>query len=945
MLGSFNCASMNIDNANIVLKTAIKSRINGLNVGHINAQSIMRKGKLDEFKYIIHDVPLDIICVSETWLQPLHNDSEAGIIGYTLIRNDRTFNSHGGVCIYVRNELPFSVVGKSNDTHTESLFLQVTLGESKILIGAFYRPPNVHGISDIENALNVLHQLYSDIILIGDFNINVLKANSLSNSFKDFLDSINLFISNVEPTHFTDTSATQIDLIISSKPHKMIRVNQVSVPGISKHDLIFCCYEMSIDRNNNELPTLYRSFKDINCSELIADVQRSNWSLVYDLSDVDDQIHYFNECIGHLYMTHVPLRESRTTGNNYPAWFNTNVKTALFERDLSYRHWKLTKTNESKLIFNKLRNIANRVCRDAKRSYFNHLFPPNSSQKTIWKNLSVLGVVDRTITTHNFKPDEINEQFTLAQSVISNIVFSDPVSHYNHSLLNTLDELSFRGVATEEVYYAISCIKSNAMGLDGVCPKFLNLILPGIIQVITHIFNNILTTSVFPSDWKKAKVIPIPKKTKIETVDDLRPISILPFLSKVLEKLIELQISKFIEANKLLNPHQSGFRKSHSTSTALLKVHSDLLRQLDNKKACVLVLLDFSKAFDTVPHILLLHKLRHNFNFSELAVKLISSYLLNRSQVVYCNKLFSESRVLNSGVPQGSILGPLLFSLFVNDLPMVLTNSVHHLYADDFQIYEVADPRNINTCVNNINQDLKYIAMWSKSNGIQLNNSKTQAMLIYRKGTFLTAPPVLVDNIVCPYVDKIKNLGIIFDKHLAWDSDVNRISSNSYAVLRPLWKFSDCLPKNIRHNLVMSLILPHFTYCCVVRSKLPIYNERKLEKVFNSCIRFIYGLRKFDRLTPYRNNILGYSLNKYINIQILIFLYKIITTQLPDYLYSEIVFAKSTRTLNLIVPKFSFDFYKSCFFVHAITLWNTLNPDVKRCKTVNLFRRACENFM
>lgn len=144
------------------------------------------------------------------------------------------------------------------------------------MIGAFYRPPDVHGILDIENVLNTIHSLYDVIVLIEDFNINVLKDVSLSNNFKDFLETIGLSIVNVEPTRFTGTSSTQIDLIITNKPYKMIRVNQVSVPGISKHDLIFCCYEMFIERQNIDYSTYYRSFKLINSAELFADVQHTN---------------------------------------------------------------------------------------------------------------------------------------------------------------------------------------------------------------------------------------------------------------------------------------------------------------------------------------------------------------------------------------------------------------------------------------------------------------------------------------------------------------------------------------------------------------------------------------------------------------------------------------------------------------------------------------------
>jgi Reverse transcriptase (RNA-dependent DNA polymerase) len=241
--------------------------------------------------------------------------------------------------------------------------------------------------------------------------------------------------------------------------------------------------------------------------------------------------------------------------------------------------------------------------------------------------------------------------------------------------------------------------------------SFIKLLLPVILPILTFIFNHIFTTSEFPQRWKTSIVIPIPKVTNPGSLSDFRPISLLPCFSKILEVIMA-----HIDGNNLLSPYQSGFKSSHSTSTAVLKVTEDIRKNLEERQATVLVLLDFSQAFDTVVRPLFSLKMTNSYAFAEDAGKLLNSYLSDRSQFVRTADGDSETRETETGVPQGSVLGPLLYICFSNDVASVIRFCRFHAYANDLQIYHSADLNDMQRCYDEINADLSHIAKWALKN-------------------------------------------------------------------------------------------------------------------------------------------------------------------------------------------------------------------------------------
>lgn len=332
-----------------------------------------------------------------------------------------------------------------------------------------------------------------------------------------------------------------------------------------------------------------------------------------------------------------------------------------------------------------------------------------------------------------------------------------------------------------------------------------------------YIFKTIVNSASYPASWIKSVVLPVPKINSPSSVSDFRPISLLPVLSKIFEVLIKTQILDHLSTKKVLSDSQSGFRKNYSTTSAILKICEDIKDSLAANKATVLVLLDLSKAFDSIDHATLCLKLKRNFNFSSSTCNLLYSYLAERSISVIANGVSSIYKNTFSGVPQGSILGPILFSIYINDLPSILRYSSSHLYADDTQLYRSSSLKELPEAITLINKDLQSVLRWTNENYLSLNALKTTAIIIYKKKIVTsTLPDIMVNNVKVPFVDKIKNLGIMINSTLSWDDHVGLICSRVYGTLRSLYSIKNYLPIFLKRKLIISLVLPHLLYGDVI---------------------------------------------------------------------------------------------------------------------------------
>jgi len=882
-----------------------------------------------ELEYLFENSNVDIICVSETWFPHGLDTNLYDLPSYKLFRSDRLGHA-GGVAIYVRASISCRFVAKSDvDSQIEFIFVELNSDSSKLLVGCVYRPNN-H--TDLEPYLNVVESVclsYTNIILCGDFNCDILKEDYLTTS----MHRLSLISPNISiPTHYTNTTNTLLDLFFVSDKNKVLLYDQLSVPQFSKHDLLFLTYEFLV--KPTEKFYMYRDFKNIDIGSLNSEMCNIQWDSIFNMTEVDDQANFLTRNINYLFNRYVPLRKKTIKPRTKP-WFNTSIEMLIKQREVAYKRWKRYKTPELLSAFNEVKKNTAREIKMAKIRHYENKFTEIANSKEKWRQIKTLGVGKSQKHSNNIDVNELNAKFVNIPAPQANVT-----SYMYRSNRNMRHSFSFSCVSEVEVCLAFLSIKSNATGIDEVHPAFLKLLLPKISPFITFLFNTILTKSTFPSCWKISKIIPIPKGN-----NEFRPISILPFFSKVLERLMFNQISDYICTHSFLSKKQSGFRRKHSCITALIEVIENIRQRIDDNEVCFLILLDHTKAFDTVDHELLVFKLTHLFGFTRMAANLIAAYLHGRSQIVQLDSQISEPLSLNRGVPQGSILGPLLFTLYINDLPEFLNNCDIHLFADDVQIYTSCTISSINACVNRINNELNVVNNYATMNGLCINPSKSKCLVISRKRSLLTAvPDIVIGNQKIEIVDKAKNLGVFFNSNLSWDTHINFAIGRVYALLRPLWSTQGYTPQHIRMLIAKTCLLPTLLYGSEIFANADSRSIQRLQVAFNNITRYVFNLRRRSSIANFSDKLLDMSLCKFLDFKVLVLLQKCICLKEPSYMCEKIEFLRSSR--NVLVRNIRFNALVSerQFYVHAFRLWNALPCHVKILTNVRQFQTRLNKY-
>lgn len=924
------------------LQSSLDSSHLSFNVCHLNAQSIPSHYSelLDTFSSTSN---IHAILISESWLKPSLPSLSYSLPGYKLLRNDRTGKGGGGVAIYLRSDISFSVISSSPSLYSASceyLFLEVHVGRAKAALGVVYCPPATDYFSNLELALESLSSQYTHHIIMGDFNTDLVNHSSRSTKLLNLVASVNFTILSTLPTHHNiNTPDSLIDIIITSSPSHVIKHGTISAPGFSRHDCLYLCYKLKPPKLVPQIIWM-RCFASMDHDALANDVSNIDFSPIVAAPTVDDKISLLNNAILKLYDLHAPLKAIKLKRPPAP-WITRGVRMAMTRRDRAFRKFKRDRSDENWRFYKTARNRCNQMVRAAKRTYFAEQLSDSSSAE-VWKFLKTLGVgrchTYSVITS--FSLDDLNTHFSASSSLCPKIKSESIFEIISRPQLD-VKKFFFSPVTVDETTKIISSIKSKAVGYDDVSRSMVVSILPHLIHIITHIINTSLSTGVFPSIWRKAFITPLPKVPDPCHLNNFRPISILPFLSKILEAAVHKQVSSFIFDNNLLSPFQSGFRPGHSTTTALLKVIEDVREGMENKLVTVLVLIDFSNAFNMVNHDILLTALQY-YKFSSTVLYWFSSYLQGRQQAVRVDRTFSDWCNLTNGVPQGGILSPLLFSLYINFLTFSLDCS-YHLYADDLQIYTQANVNNINDAVRIVNANLMNVSNWSHRYGITVNPSKCQAIIIGSSRQlamldYSSISPVTFEGSTVPFSSCVKDLGLHVDSTLSWTVHVNEICRSVFARLRTLNRLRNFLPIKVKITLIQALILPIVDYADVCCTDINEEHLNKLERLINYAIRFIFCLRKFDHISSYRRQLKWLPIRERRQVRLLSTLFSILSQHsTPGYLKQKFQYLydsherhlRSSNSLALTIPLHRSSFMSNSFAIHATRLWNTL-PDVLR---------------
>jgi hypothetical protein len=949
-------------NSDIVLniKNTISTNITApfpeaLHIVHLNVEDLICH--FSDVHELFFSSGIHIILISETWLKPFHSDNLVQIAGYTFHRHDRVGKGGGGVGVYIRDDLSYNFVASSNleIKRPEFLFFEVSINSFKILCGVVYKPPQVGFLSDIEDTLLDILPNYDHIIIAGDFNTNLLENSRRSINLKNMFNSLSLDILPLSATyqHSLLYNPTLLDLLICNNKNKIINHGQISDHSISKHHLIFLSYNIKVPKRKSKIIS-FRNFKGINIRNLSADAMNLPWKDVDLFNNIEEKVDFVNNLCTSLLDKHAPLRTIRVTRPPAP-WIDDNIKYLMKCRDAAGRISRRNKTQQNIDKYKNLRNKVKQLIRNNKLKFLHNVLNPKLPSKVLWKNIHKYGVSNNNELkfNNNIQLDQLNNYFS---TLPYNIEFLSKLRtiQYIEDNCMTFDfpKFKLRAVSLSVVRNAFKRIKSNATGVDGFSITFINWILRHILPAVTHIFNYCITNSVFPSVWKCALVRPIPKCKNPADVSDWRPICILPVFSKALEYIIFDQLDDYIESNKLYNTFQSGFRKLHSTSTTLINISDEIRKAKDEHKISFLILLDFSKAFNCINYDILCSKLLNFFNFSRDAADFMLNFLQGRSQSTMWGDQKSDFNPLIGGVPQGTIGGPKIFNLYVNDLLKIIRSCITHAYADDFQLLFTCKISEMVQCVNNINSNLCNISDWGKSNGIILNVKKCKVILFGQQNDLNnvnmdTLPAITIDNELLEFCNTVNNLGLHFDPLLSWEIHVRNVSKKVMGNLYALNRQRNFIPKELKPKLIQSLIFPHFFYCDIVYQDISQKLKLKLQKLQNACVRFACNLKKYDHISPSYKILKWQKMDVLREFHIACFVFKAIHCQaFPSYIKNLFIslsesHGRATRSrdsLILKMPNYKLNAFKFSFVCSAVRLWNALHFSVRAAKTLTQFK-------
>ena len=531
---------------------------------------------------------------------------------------------------------------------------------------------------------------------------------------------------------------------------------------------------------------------------------------------------------------HAPTRRFRAPRTVKVPWYDDKIDTMKKLRDYYHRRATIGNLAKDWQSYRTTRNKITTLVRQAKKDYYTTMLSQSQGNaKSTWKILKDLlpktsssGVtslmVDGSLLT-DFKDisNAFNNFFTNISTQLATaikIVSCSPLDYLSKFIPDVNCTFKFKTVYESDVLKLISSIPNGkATGIDNIQVRILKMSAPAIANSLSHLFNMSLSSGQFPSDWKLARITPLFKKGNKTEPGNYRPVSVLPVVSKFIERIVHQQLYRYLTANKLLCEQQSGFRKKHSCQTSLHKLTEQVYDDLYKGHVVGLIALDLKKAFDTVHHGILLKKLRY-YGIQDTELCWFKSYLSDRCQMCNLFNNLSDPEHVVCGVPQGSIVGPLLFTIYVNDMPVCFSKCSVNLYADDTVFFHGS--RDVGTVRSILQSELVSVYEWLCANRLSLHIGKTNSMLVCSRQKRVHLQDsnlsLSLENDNISQVDNLKYLGLVLDERLRYDDYMKQLIGKlkrSLGVLRRASKFIDQVTRVTLYN---TLILPHIDYCSTV---------------------------------------------------------------------------------------------------------------------------------
>jgi hypothetical protein len=837
--------------------------------------------------------------------------------------------------------------------------ITLKLPRSKLTICNIYRPPPTSAVSrnkstfsqfleDFQCLVSTVATLPHEFIITGDFNIHVDNpTDSYTQQFLSVLNDANLTQHVTFPTH---SHSHTLDLVItginSSLRPSITRINT----SPSDHFPVLSTVNITPPSPPPLSKVTYRSIKSVNIEKFKQDILSSSL-IMHPPTKLSDLVDCYNYTLSSILDKHAPVKTEFIRLKPANPWFTPALNKLKHACRSLQRVWLRSHSLEDLKLLRTATNHYHAAISNAKRDYFSSLITTNATNpRKLWNTVNSL--------LHR-KPPPVLPSYTDPSSLCQSFAkfFCDKVTDLHAKLLAKTTHTSphtspshhptnlsyFQPTTADEVCKLLTQSPVTNCELDPIPTTLLLQCSSILVPTITNIINLSLATGVFPQQFKTCSVHPLLKKSNLdrENLSNYRPVSHLSFLSKLTERIVQIRLMHHLSSHNLLNPFQSAYIKFHSTETALLALHDHIIRAMGQQQITCLCLLDLSAAFDTIDHSILLERLSSWFGLDRTVLSWIASYLTNRSFHVSLNNFKSSSFPLQVGVPQGSVLGPLLFILYTTPLSHIISscNTHHHLYADDTQLYVSFSTTSFSDKISHLETTISSVQNWMTSNFLSLNPSKTEFLLLGlpRQLDKLQNPKIsLPGNVVLSPVTSARNLGVIFDSNMSLSEHISAISKSCFQHIRDLQRIRNTINLSTACTIASSLIHSKLDYCNSLLLNLPVSSLKRLQFVLNSAARAVTNTSKFSHITPILKSLHWLKIEQRIHFKILSLTYKALDTNRPTYLRSlltvqDIRNTRSASIVSLVHPTnpSRLKITNRSFFHMAPVLWNRLPTNLR----------------
>lgn len=902
-----------------------------------------------EFECYIKELFLSftVIGLCETWFDE-NNYMCHKMEGYSMECINRKDRRGGGVAILILEHIDYSKrndLCRSNES-IECVFIEISRGTIKsnknIIIGEIYRPPNTDiGVfnSCLIEILDIIQRENKLVYLLGDYNINLLNTDthSYSSEFVDTLYSYSFFPLINRPTRTTDQTSTLIDNIFTNDILHNNLLNGILLTDISDHFPVFTVNTGNIIYDKD----LYRTFRDYsqnNINTFNNELRSFNWNILYSINESCEAFDYFYDQLCKLYDKCFPRKCVKIGYRNRKTWLTPGLKISIKHKNKLFIKSKNNSTESNCNRYKIYKKILAKIMRIQEKSYYGELFQKHKSNvKKSWQIIK--SVINKT-SNHGKLPSEFNidnnmitcpkriansfNQYyvNIGKNLAQNIpqTPSNPIDYVK----GTPNSIFISDTNSDEIASIICNLKNSSPGHDDIDAKILKHSYEHIIDPLIYVFNKSLNQGKFPNQLKLARVTPIYKSGDPTLMSNYRPVSVLPVLSKILEKIMLKRLNSFFEAQNLFYKLQFGFRSKHSTSLALIYLIDTILNSINNGDTVLGLLIDYRKAFDTVNHNILLDKMAQ-YGVRGIANQWIKHYLSHRQQFVAYNNHNSSYLPITCGVPQGSILGPFLFLCYINDLPNVSNLITPLIFADDTNLFITGkDP---NTLITILNEELIKITEWTNANKLSLNTEKTKYIVFSKpKSRIIINTQLVFNNEIISSLQHVKFLGVYLDNKMTWNIHINHICKKISKGIGIICKARKSLDEKTLITLYHSFVYPYVSYGIEIWGKAINNYLSSIFRLQKKVLRIIAHVKMRTESAPLFHKFRILSVYQVHQLQILIFMYKYVNGLIPvvfDDFFERLNEIRSTRNDGLFrIPLVRTVILQRALRYQGVFIWN-----------------------